>query len=278
MEVYIMKKLLTLLLAAAFGLQAAESTPATGFFGFLKLKPKAIPVVAATPAPAPTLVEKLDKVTFGDSARASAQWASDKYTATTENATAVYKGFLVPLWNNTWTVTSQTWTATKDLAVLTKDTGYEVGRFMCNHPQFTLAVGATVALYYYSRAATGVIEAQYLKMQKFIDNTLAEVQQFDIRAENIRAEKNAVLASCDLRFIVNNTLGIGAWYYQDEVRAIDNFFSQVVTLKGYLTANRQDSNLINSQMREVRDAAALVQLVLAKRLNLYAAQRILARK
>jgi hypothetical protein len=254
-----MKKLLTLLLTTIFVTQTAFCTNN-----------------------APSVTETIGGAlrSAGTNITNAGAWVSDKSTQVAANTSYVYNEFGVPAAKNIYGATSETLSATKDLTILAKDTGYGMGKFVNNHWKFSLVVSAAVAIYILNRSATGVVEAQYLKLQKFIDNTLAEVSQFDVSADNISTQKGIILAACDIYYPTTSPLflGAGAWYYRDEVGAIDNFFKQVSILKRYLADHHSGHDLIQSQMREIREAASVVQFLLAKRLNLFSAQRILSRR
>ena len=270
-----MKKLLTLLLTVAFGLQATVP----GEFDN---------VVTATVTQPVTLWQSIcntaDAITLGDARRAvwggitsAVTWTSETAHATAENVSYINKEYATPAWNNTYAATSETCSAAVDFGGLAKNTLHGAGKFIYDHPQVTLVAEELVTIYILDRSSSGVVEKEYIKLQNFIDNPLAAVTAFDTSVNNIRNERRILLSACDIYIPVNYTCGIGSWYYQGEAQAIDNFLKQVETLKTSVNANINHS-VIASQAKQVKDAALLVQYMLTKRLNLYAAQGILSKK
>ncbi|MBY0110327.1 MAG: hypothetical protein K2X90_04410 [Candidatus Babeliaceae bacterium] len=262
-----MKKLLILLLTCGFGLQAAPTWS--------------------------DVSNALDKITFGDARRYvwdgalsvyngvactasdTANWTLEVAAKTSENGAYVHRSFIIPALQSTYAGTCETLSAGKDMAGLAKDTGYAMGKFIYDHPQVTLVLGAAATIYYLSRSAQGVVEEQYLKLQKVIDNTLAQANQFELTVTNQEAERRILLSACDIYIPVTYNLDLGL--YRNEARAIDEYLNQMRILKNYLTRH-QDHALIQSQAKAVQDAARLVQYILIKRLNLNAARMVLAKR
>lgn len=221
------------------------------------------------------IVERLKNTDTGFSA--AVKRFSETATATGERVSVFYKDVIVPVSGNAYAIVAETGSAAKDLGRLITNGACASGKFLWDHFPLTVSVGIAAGLYILWRAASGEIVVQYNKLQDFIDNTLAEVSQFDISADNISREKGKMLWACDLYLRTTKTFGIGARVYQAEVQAIDNFFRQVTILKGHITT-RQSQHLVDSQVREVRKAAAIVQFMLAKSLNLYTVQSLMARR
>lgn len=310
-----MKKLLTLLLTCGFGLQAvptwsnvpsALDTVTLGearryawqsiLAGYNSVANTASDVAKSTIQAIPTLpdvLKTLDMITLGDTRRYAldgilvsyntvtstasnaANWILETASKAAENSAYVHRSFISPACKNVYAGTCETLSAGKDFAGLAKDTGYGMSKFVYDHPQVTLAIVTAATIYYLSRSAQGVVEEQYLKLQKVIDNTLAQASQFELTATHQEAERRSLLSACDIYIPVAYSLDLG--WYRNEARAIDEYLEQIGILKSYLDHHRNHP-LIQSQAKAVQDAARLVQYVLIKRLNLNAARMVLAKR
>ncbi len=241
-----MKRLLLVLPIALFGASLNADMGDFKLFEIFKKQPEKI-VVAPEPTPA---------------------WA-DLYTQAQEIGACT--------WTTLCAAGRESWLATKEMGNFALDTGNTFSQIVYKHPKVAACAGIVALLAYARSWSTLEVEAQYHELQRFIDNTLAKATQFDTSAENIRAKKTALMSACGIYMPVMYAPIIGPWLYENEVRAIDNLFEQIVILKRYMD-ERRDTILIQSQTKETLDAVRLVQLILSKKLNFYAAQRILVKK
>lgn len=285
-----MKKLLMLLLAAGFGLQAAVpgefTRAATPPVTFWQSTLKAIDVITlgdmrrfagaaiinGVNATGDALARAADfasqtATTIGENVADAAAKTGDACIAAGQTAADIYTERLVPFGHGVASASIEVGSAGKDILHAGGYVVWAPCKFIADHPEVSLTLAASVVTYYLISRMSNPVLAECTALEKYISDTRVTVDNFNL--DTISNAKARILWLYGIYTPVTVGSVLGSWMYQQEIATIDKFFDAI-------KAQKNHPGYINEQ--NVKNAAQSLKCMLARRLNVNDAQSILARR